>query len=51
MTDEERQQWLEAGTIADQQHDWEKLNGKRNTLSQSLLNYENKRRMDSWGKA
>lgn len=45
MTEEERQAWLEAGTIADQIWDEWKQNGRPRTLQQTLLDYETDHRI------
>ena len=48
MTEQEKQEWLDAGTIADQIWDDMKRNGKPQTLRENLLEYEANHRMLHW---
>lgn len=48
MTEEEKQAWLEAGTIADQIWEAKKRGEYPQTVKESLLEYENKERINRW---
>ena len=48
MTEEEKQAWLEAGTIADQIWEAKKRGEYPQTVKESLLEYESKERINRW---
>lgn len=48
MTEEERKEWLEAGTIADEIWEARKRGECQPTLRESLLEWESNHRMEHW---
>lgn len=48
MTEQEREEFMDGMTISDSRHDYYKTNERPLTLRESILEYQEKHRMQEW---